>query len=283
MTNKQVITGRVAQGEAGKSLLAFLSMQAAGAFSAKALKKAIDARQCRINGAVEYFSTHKLRIGDVVHLDMMLDKEPARAPSVIYEDEYLIVCNKPEGVVSDEKTLPFKGCRLVHRLDKDTSGALILARSLPIYEKLCEQFRAREIKKFYLAIVDGLVENHKGKIENFLVKIGHYQGQNIWGISRTEKGLHALTHWKLIKTLDKASLLSCQPVTGRTHQLRVHLKEMGHPILGDHQYARRFCHSFRGGRHLLHAERVVMQHPITKVLLDITAPLERKDMLEVLK
>ncbi len=277
--NNSLIVARVTKEHRGARLLSFLSHYVGGAVSTKGIKRAIDARLCRVNGVVEYFSTHPLKEGDKVELRLdPVQKPKILEPTILYDDEHMLICNKPAGVISDARSFSFKACILVHRLDKDTSGALVFAKSSSVYEILCRQFRQREVQKSYLAVVDGKVSAPSGKMEDYLVKRRHYQGQTIWGISSKKEGLYALTHWKRVKVFQNATVLLCRPVTGRMHQLRVQLHAIGHPILGDYQYSRTFSYPGSLERHLLHAESISMSHPVTQKNLQIIAPVERCDM-----
>jgi RluA family pseudouridine synthase len=268
---------KVSSSEQGMRLLAFLREKVSGASSVKALKRAIEARLCTINGKVECFSSKILAAGDLIELDLSAVEAKRDALSIVYEDNDLIICNKPAGIVSENaafnKLLPFyRGTlELVHRLDKDTSGIIIAAKNKEMKEKLMDLFAKRQVRKAYLAIVDGPVKKKEGRIESHLSKKFSYQGQSIWGSVSKGKGLIAVTQWRCLKKGKNASLLLCEPETGRTHQLRVHLSEMGHPILGDYQYCREFTCPLRPQRHLLHAFKIKFNHPSTKKLITAEA------------
>nr|MBA3817181.1 RNA pseudouridine synthase [Parachlamydiaceae bacterium] len=133
-------------------------------------------------------------------------------------------------------------------------------------------FKQRKVKKTYLAIVDGLPKSSQGIIDNFLGKISIYEGQTLYGeVSKAKGGLSARTVWKKEKTGVAASFIICYPETGRTHQLRVHLSGLGHPILGDYQYGRSFKCSFRPQRMLLHAYEITFENPVTNQLIQVIA------------
>jgi 23S rRNA-/tRNA-specific pseudouridylate synthase len=261
--------------ESGIKLLSFLRCELAEQVSAKAIKRAIDGKRCKVNGRVETFSTHPLSRGDVVEIDLTL--APHEKIATLYEDDALWIVNKPAGISSEPKNFSAK---LVHRLDKETSGALILAKKESTFRRMVELFSQKRVKKEYLAIVDGTVQQEKGACTSRLAKKHTYQGQTVYGSS--SKGVEAITHWKKLAAGNNATLLLCEPVTGRTHQIRVHLKELGHPILGDTQYAKTFRCAYHPSRHLLHAARLTFPHPETHVPLDVKAPLPA-DFLEALK
>ena len=264
-------------------LLAFLRGRCPHGLSVKAIKRAIDGRGCTINGRMESFSTHVVKGGDLVVLRLQ-EQDPVLTPAILYEDEHLLICNKPAGMVSENavfNALFSHKLDLIHRLDKDTSGALMLAKSKEMKEEMIALFKQKLVRKFYLAVVDKNVKEMRGKIENHLVKKHQYQGQTIWGTA--ERGLHALTRWECLKQMEDSSLLLCEPVTGRTHQLRVHLSGVGHPILGDYQYAKRFKCAYIASRQLLHAHRLAFTHPLSKKPIDLKAPLERIDMAHLVQ
>ncbi|HSW86756.1 MAG TPA: RluA family pseudouridine synthase [Rhabdochlamydiaceae bacterium] len=263
----------------GMRLLAFLREHISEANSVKSLKRAIEAGSCSINGRIERFSSKILAAGDVVELTLSDEKTRPCCITVLYEDADLIICDKPAGIVSENsefnRHLPsYRGeLQLVHRLDKDTSGIIVAAKNNKTKEKLVDLFAKRKVHKTYLALVDGVVKKKEGKIDNFLAKKSSYQGQSIWGSVPKGKGVIALTKWRCLKRGKSASLLLCEPQTGRTHQLRVHLSEMHHPILGDYQYCQKFLCTYRPQRQLLHAFKIQFCHPFTKELITIEAPL----------
>lgn len=246
-----------------------------GAPSVKALKRAIDGKRCKVNGRIETFSTHPLSKGDRIEIEIR-EAEPLSL-SLLYEDEAIIVCNKPAGMVSEGRNFPAKP---VHRLDKETSGALILAKTEVIRQKMIRLFAQHKVKKEYLAIVDGAVLKKEGKIVSHLAKRHSYEGQTIY--ASAPQGEEAITHWKSLGVGKKESLLLCELITGRTHQLRVHMKEMGHPILGDTQYAKKFSSPLSVHRQMLHAYRISFPHPETGEKIESTAPLPN-DFLEALE
>jgi len=256
-------------------LLAFLREKCPNAPSVKALKRAIDSKRCIVNRQIETFSSYILEENDIVTLsDTAFESKKSAKIPILYEDEELLIINKPAGVVSDIRSLPFKAAlQLVHRLDKETSGVLILVKNSNTKEKMLDLFKRRGVRKLYLAIVDGVIAKDKGKIENFLGKKQGYQGQTIYGSVPEKKGLRAITFWSCLHRGKTASFVSCEPVTGRTHQLRVHLSEMGHPILGDVQYGKRFICPFKPTRNLLHAYQIAFVHPSTGNELKVIAPI----------
>jgi 23S rRNA-/tRNA-specific pseudouridylate synthase len=253
------------------TLLAFLREECPDAPSVKSIKRSIEAKRCTVNGRLEIFSTHPLKIGDEVILDFSSSKEVAQKPFLLWEDEWLRAFDKPAGVVCSPQN--FKGF-LVHRLDKETSGVVLVAKTNKFLELMIDLFRQKKVNKTYLALVNGVVKGKKGVITSRLEAKHRYQGQTIYGSGK--KGRVAETHWKVLSLGPKATLLECHPITGRTHQIRVHLKEMGHPILGDMQYGRDVKVACR---HLLHAYKISFPHPITGEQISLKAPLPA-DFLE---
>jgi 23S rRNA-/tRNA-specific pseudouridylate synthase len=149
----------------------------------------------------------------------------------------------------------------------------MFTRGSAFREKMVSAFKTHEIEKVYLAIVDGIPKNSSGIIDNYLGKIHEYEGQSLWGTVPAHKGHHAVTAWELQKKGFQASLLRCYPKTGRTHQIRVHMSEMGHPILGDKQYGRSVHCPYNALRCLLHAYELSFIHPDTQQKMHFQAPL----------
>lgn len=256
---------RVSAQEEGMKLLYFLREHCEGAVSVKALKRAIDGKKCRINGRVETFSTHPLKAGDIVEIALATGA-PKTSLRILFEDDELCICEKPAGLTCTPENFP---ALLVHRLDKETSGVLILAKTEAMRQKMVALFAEKALYKAYLALVDGSITKSEGTITTRLAKKHTYQGQTIYGSAA--KGQLATTNWTLLQATKKASLLLCEPVTGRTHQIRVHMKEMGHPLLGDTQYAKRFSCPYPAPRVFLHAYRVRFTHPTTGEEVEVSS------------
>lgn len=210
---------------------------------------------------------------------------------IIYEDSHLAVINKPAGVVVHpaaghyEETLVhgllarLKGLSgiggelrpgIVHRLDKDTSGLLVVAKDDQTHQALTNMFKARQVKKTYLALVHGIPHAKFGVIKK---PIGRHP------VNRKKMSVHAKvareaeTIYRIKETFHKASLLEVELKTGRTHQIRVHLSSIGHPIVGDELYGGAKPHGPKAKRQMLHAWRLSFKHPITGEELSFEAPL----------
>ena len=273
----QVITLHVDQKGGGKTLLSFLKGHLEKYPSVKAIKRAIDDKKVKINGRVEYFSTHPVNIGDVIEICFHPKKEKP-ASVVIYEDDELIVFNKASGRTSES----FEDYFLVHRLDKETSGVFLMAKTLEMQEGLKQLFKDRLVEKTYVALCDGQIKRKEWIVDNYLGKKATYQGGVLYGKVAKEKGKRAVTHFECIQNGKQAALVLAKPITGRTHQIRVHLKGMGHPVLGDWQYSRHFVCPYHPPRLLLHAKKISFIHPKKKEKLEIEAA-EPEDFLETQK
>lgn len=259
---------------AEQKLVAFLQGQL-GDYSGKFLRRLLEANLCRINGKVERFGSRVVLGGDAVELapswKSLLTPKLTQFET-LYEDEWLKIVNKPAGwVCTDKEAAKAFGPKhyLVHRLDKDTTGLLIVAKGTASRDGLMDLFERREVEKTYLALVDGVPKEKEGVRKSQFVKKGSFEGQTIWGSGNG--GLTAITRWERLAVGKNASLVVCKPETGRTHQIRVHMAEMGHPILVDRQYAKSFRCSLFFQRPLLHAYR--LRFTFQGKEIDVTAPL----------
>jgi 23S rRNA pseudouridine1911/1915/1917 synthase len=231
-----------------------------------------------------------------------LDLVPEKiALSVLFEDDDLIVINKAAGIsvhpgagrkrgtlvnalLSHCKNLSGIGGKerpgIVHRLDKETSGCLVVAKNDFAHRELSRQFVARTVEKIYLALVAGKLRRRSGTIVAPIAR--HRVHRKRMGIAR-EGGREARTDFKVVRSGGEASLLECRLHSGRTHQIRVHLQHFGHPILGDVVYGGRRAGKF--SRQMLHAWKLGLDHPRTKRRMHFEAPLPedfRRAMNEVL-
>jgi RluA family pseudouridine synthase len=268
-------TWRVSLKEVGMSLLAFLREKKPDAPSVKSLKRAIDGKCCTVNGKIELFSSYRLKTGDVVSLQWVHSQRVTSLP-ILYEDSDLLIVDKPAGLTCENRyfaPLLKQRAELIHRLDKETSGVVMLGKNKEIIELMIALFREKKVYKQYLAIVDGRLAEAEGKIENVLRKKPSLtKGQVTYEVTKG-KGVSAITLWKCLQSGQTASLVLCEPITGRTHQLRIHLSAIGHPILGDLQYGKRFRCTVRPQRHLLHALKLRFMHPKSGEEISVNAPI----------
>ena len=239
-----------------------------GKKSARALKRALEANACRINGRVERFASRMVQKGDHIEFLCLEEEKPFSPPSILFEDDDLFILEKPAGVMS-EKVCQREDVELAHRLDKETTGILLFTKNEPASKEVRALFEQRAMEKEYLALVDGKPSERSGVRKSFLARKSSFQGQTIWGSSGN--GLYAETAWSVHTHFEDRSLLCCRPKTGRTHQIRVHLAEMGHPILIDRQYASHFRSKLFSARPLLHAWR--LSFPWRGIKLSFEAPL----------
>jgi 23S rRNA pseudouridine1911/1915/1917 synthase len=203
--------------------------------------------------------------------------EPSR---IVLEDEHLLVVDKPAGMVVHPGAGVASGTLVqelagrvaggpdperpgvVHRLDRDTSGLLVLARSEDVHAALQEAIRRREVEREYLALVAGRPGSRTGTID---APIGRDRANRTLMSTRTDKPRRAVTHFEVIEELPGRALLRVRLETGRTHQIRAHLAAIGHPVCGDQAYGGRACGSELGlTRQFLHSSRLVFSHPVTR-------------------
>jgi 23S rRNA pseudouridine1911/1915/1917 synthase len=237
-------------------------------------------------------TSQTLRAQDEIRVTVPDEVEPsvARAQDIpldiLHEDASFLVLNKPAGLVVHPgagnadgtlvNALLFHCAGLsviggverpgiVHRLDKETSGCLIIALTDSAHRSISSQFADRLVKKTYLALVDGIPRMPHGKIEAAIGRHAvHRQKMTV-----SERGRDSVTQYRVLASSLGKTLIQCQPHTGRTHQIRVHLKHLGHPIVGDPLYGRRGGHA----RHFLHAWKIAFAHPKTGKALEFCAPL----------
>ncbi len=288
---------RVSEEQSGQRLDLFLSTKIPD-ISRSHLKRMIKENRVVVNGAPAKPS-HEVRAGDRIRVRMEEGPGPDEALKpvqmpldILLEDQELIVVNKPPGLVVHpgagnmegtlvhgllaHSKLALQGAPLrpgiVHRLDKDTSGVLVVAKSERAYLNLIRQFKDREVKKEYLAIVYGRPEKREGEISCLL---GRHPTDRKKMAVLSGRGRQALSRWRVIKEWGEASLFSVRIETGRTHQIRVHLSHIGHPVVGDEVYGggKKRAKNIKCGpvrdallcanRQMLHAARLEFNHPVT--------------------
>ena len=237
---------------------------------------------------------YKLKIGDVISV-MLESKTTSLIPEnikldIYYEDDDIIVVNKPSGMVvhpgAGNKTGTLVNALLyytkgklsdingevrpgiVHRIDKDTSGLLLISKTNRAHQILSDEFKDKKVKRKYIALVEGIINENSGKID---APIGRKPGDRVKMAVR-ENGKKAVTNFKVIERLNNATLIECVLETGRTHQIRVHMAYINHPVVNDPLYG----HSFDDYGQMLHAEYIGFVHPIKKEFMEFSCPLEDK-------
>jgi 23S rRNA pseudouridine1911/1915/1917 synthase len=299
----------------GKRLDVFLADKIAD-WSRAQLKRLIEQGNVLVND-LESKPAYRLREKDIIEVELIelpvASFEPENIPiEVVFEDEFLAVVNKPAGMVvhpgagvhcgtlanaiawhfklENENNLNRVG--IVHRLDKETSGLIVVAKSQEIQEKLSAQFQNRQVFKQYLALVHGVVEEDSGRIE---ISIGRDRKHRTKMRAYVKTGRSALSFWRVAKKYEKFTLLEVEPKTGRTHQIRVHLAYIGHPIVGDKLYNSGRDNTIadaevkqavlRLNRFFLHSAKLEFTHPVTGNRLSFSCelPEELSSLISVLE
>ncbi len=273
----------------------------------------IKERLALVNGTAEK-PGYKVKLGDSVTLELpekrVFEVLPEPIPlNVVYEDSQIIVINKPPGLVVHPApgnytgtlvnallyhygSLPSSGpglrgsererAGIVHRLDKDTSGVMVVARTVEALRSLSAQFKSRTVKKRYLALVTGVIRKGSGTIE---AALGRHVKERKKISVHTHKAREAVTLFKVKERFKNASLVEVEIKTGRTHQIRVHMAYIGHPVLGDRVYGGAKAAKLGDtviARQMLHAESLSLLHPETGHPMTFTAP-PPEDMAEIME
>lgn len=295
------ITIKVDRSGIDKRLDVFLAETHPKLTSRSHIKKLIDDGCVLVNNSPSK-PHHKLKNGDEITVDLTKEKKAASLLAedipldILYEDEYLLVVNKPAGMAAHPalginsgtlvnavlyhcKKLSGAGEKerpgIVHRLDKNTSGLMVVAKDDETHRQLAGQFKERKINKKYIAFVNGIVELDKGFIE---MPIGRHPSQRQKLTVRFSESRDAITKYRVIQRFPEfkngkgkgCTMLELIPKTGRMHQLRVHLSYLGHPILGDATYGEK---SSLIPRQALHALMLGFTHPATKKYLEFTTEM----------
>lgn len=276
------------------------------------IQQLIEQKKILVNGSLPKASS-RLRGGEAIEITDAVTLPPLKAfpedipLDVVYEDDHLVVVNKPAGMTvhagsgKDESgnkgtlvnALLHRFTRLshlggelrpgiVHRLDKDTSGLMVVAKTDKAHRKLAQQFSRRQTQKTYIALVHGWMSQPGGTIT---APISRDIVRRTRMTTRRSQGREAVTHWKTLRQIDgpygKLSLLEVRIETGRTHQIRVHLSSLGHPVVGDALYGaprelqalQTKAKSAALGRNFLHAAAIQFKHPVTDTPLRFEQPL----------
>jgi len=274
------------------------------------IQQLIEQGHVQVNDQICTSKKVNLKIGDRISLEIPaiepLQLIAADIPlDILYEDEELIILNKPAGLVvhpapgHPEGTLVnailahcpnlpgiggIQRPGIVHRLDKDTTGAIVIAKTDLAYQHLQAQLQAKTARREYLGLVYGVPKTETGSID---LPIGRNpQDRKKMGIVSVEDGGRAaITHWRVQERLANYTLIHFQLETGRTHQIRVHSAKIGHPIVGDPLYSSAHSIGVNLPGQALHAWKLQLQHPVSGKLLQVTAPLPRSftTLLEVLR
>ena len=299
----ELLTFKIDSESAGTRLDSYLAAKIPD-WSRARLQRLIDDEDVLVNSKPAKPS-YKLRTDDEVEIELVASASAAFTPEdipleIIHEDDAVAVVNKPAGLVvhpaagihsgtlanalvfhfqqlpSSAET-PRPG--IVHRLDRDTSGLLVVAKTESALEKLADQFRDRSVFKSYVALVHGRVETDTGKIDQPLAR----DPSNRTRMAVVKGGRQALSIFRVRRRYQRFTLLDVELKTGRTHQIRVHLSWLKHPVVGDEIYgggrdnsvqdARLRARIRNLGRHFLHAEKLGFLHPVTGTPLEFTAPL----------
>jgi 23S rRNA pseudouridine1911/1915/1917 synthase len=272
--------------------------------SRAAAQRLIDANRVTVNGRARP-KNWRLATGDLVEAGLG-DPDPGAAEpvpyAILFEDEHLMVVDKPAGVV----THPARGHRgttlaealaergaaggpeperpgIVHRLDRDTSGLLIVARSEPAHAALRRMIAAREVLREYLALVSGVPDTDEGTID---APLGRDRRRRTVVSTRTDRPRPAVTHFTVLERLPRTALLRVRLETGRTHQIRAHLAAIGHPVCGDRAYRGTDCGRRLGlKRQYLHSARLMFRHPFTgeQVACESKPPVDLRRAFDVAK
>ena len=269
------------------------------------VQKLID-NGCVLVNSKSVSSSYKVRLDDKIEireddLDFSIDIVKENIPiDIVYEDDYLLIINKESGMVTHPAPGNYSGTLvnallyrfdlkgdsirpgIVHRLDKNTSGAIIVAKNDKAHIKLSEQLKNHEIEKTYIALVRGIVKENNATIN---MPIGRSKNDRK-KMAVDAKGKNAITHFKVIERFfeNNCTLLEIKIETGRTHQIRVHLSYIGHPVVGDEVYSNG-KNEFGVKGQMLHARFLEFKHPITGQEIKLEAPLPEyfERLLQILR
>lgn len=272
--------------------------------SRSSIQKMIKNGELTVNGKTEKTS-YQVKTDDVIAFTLKdpveLDIKAENIPlSVLYEDDDLLIIDKPKGMVVHPAAGHAEGtlvnalayyCKgklsgingvlrpgIVHRIDKDTSGSLVVCKNDTVHQGLAEQFQVHSITRRYYCICCGNVKEDEGTINK---PIGRHPVERK-KMCITENGRRAVTHYKVLERFGKYTFLECSLETGRTHQIRVHLASIGHPILGDLVYGKQ---DYKGMGQILHAGVLGFKHPVTGEWIEVTSELPPyfQELLEKLR
>ncbi|MBU1145478.1 MAG: RluA family pseudouridine synthase [Firmicutes bacterium] len=250
-------------------------------------------------------ANYKVKIGDFIQLEEIpLTEQDIQAENIpldiVYEDDYLLVVNKPSGMVTHPAPGHYEHTLvnallyhinqlsningdirpgIVHRIDKDTSGLLMVAKTDYAHQVLADELKEKTTKREYIALVDGVILNQRGTIDAPLARDPRDRKK----MAVVASGKSAVTHFEVLKRFSDKTLVSCQLETGRTHQIRVHFAYIKFPLVGDYVYGKNKNATEFG--QFLHAKTIGFTHPITKKWMEFTRelPQEFSDLIESLQ
>ena len=264
-----------------------------GNYSRTYIQKLVEDGSVTVNGGTVR-TNYKLKEGDLVKIDIPApEKLDVCAENIkldiLYEDNDIVVVNKPRGMVVHPAAGNYSGtlvnalmehCKgslsdingvirpgIVHRIDKDTSGVLVVAKNNSAHEKLSEKLKDHDIERIYLAVAEGIIREDSGKID---APVGRHPVERKKMSVNTKNGRRAVTHFKVLERFADATLVECKLETGRTHQIRVHMSFIGHPLIGDTVYGRKKQSPGIEGQ-ALHASLLGFVHPATGEFMEFTA------------
>src|SRR5579864_5466811 len=288
--------------DAGRRLDLFVA-QGIPELSRTRIQELVREGHIRVDGRIAKVS-HRVAAGESIEIEVLPRPAPEALPEdlpldLLYMDDDFVIVNKPAGMVVHAGAghssgtlvnallhrlgnLPAAGGALrpgiVHRLDRETSGAMVVARNDQAHEHLSERFRSRNVRKIYLALVHGKMARDSGTIT---LPISRDPRRRTRMTARAAKGRQARTDWRVIARLDRCTLVEAALHTGRTHQIRAHFAAIGHPVVGDTLYGapRGLRAGTRNlpllGRNFLHAARIGFSHPSSGAWVEVHAPLPR--------
>ncbi len=268
------------------------------------IQRLLESNNITVNGEIKK-SSYKVKVGDVIKIDIPEAKDVGLVAQdipleIVYEDSDIIVVNKPKGMVvhpangNPDGTLVnaiMNICKdslsgiggeirpgIVHRLDKNTSGLLIVAKNDNAHLKMSEQIKNREVKKIYIALVRGIIKEDEATINMPIARSKKDRKK----MAVDKDGKEAITHFKVLKRYDNYTLLEIKIDTGRTHQIRVHMSQIGHPVVGDDVYSNG-KNEFGVEGQMLHARSLDFKHPITgkDIHLEADIPEYFKKVIEI--
>jgi len=276
-------------------------------YSRSYIQKLIDDKLVTVNDKIVK-SNYKLKQGDRVEVNVpepvKLDVVPEKIDlDILYEDDDIIVVNKPKGMVVHPAAGNYSGTLvnalmehcggslsdingvirpgIVHRIDKDTSGVLVVAKNNEAHDILSKKLKKHDIKRIYVAVTEGVIREDTGKI---VAPIGRHPVERKKMAVNTKNGREAITHFKVLERFKDATYVQLELETGRTHQIRVHMSYIGYPIIGDSVYGRKKNKYGIEGQ-ALHAKVLGFEHPISGKYMEFEADIPDyfKKLLETLK